>query len=358
MYEKRCSRSVKVGNVIIGGGAPISVQSMTNTDTLDIEATYMQAMRLCEAGCDIIRITAPSVDSVRTFEVLKSRGITAPLVADVHFDYKIALALAEIGVDKIRINPGNIGDESRVRAVAEACKRGGIPIRIGVNSGSVERYILAKHGGPTPEALVESALYHASLLEKYDFHDIVLSVKASTVPDMIAANRLLAEKTDYPIHLGVTEAGGGSSALIKSAIGIGTVLSEGIGDTVRVSLTDDPIEEIGAAREILSSIGLNSMPHMDIVSCPTCGRTKIDLISLLREFKERAAQEGLTSLPVRVALMGCIVNGPGEARECDLGIAGGNGEGLLFKKGEIIRKVPEDKLIDALIDELALMKKE
>ena len=358
MYGRRHTRSVKAGGVVIGAGAPISIQSMTNTDTLDIEATYAQAMRLAEAGCDILRITAPDLESVRTFEVLKARGVPMPLVADVHFDYKIALALAESGVDKIRINPGNIGDERRVRAVAEACAKGGIPIRIGVNSGSVERVILEKHGGPTPAALVESALYHASLLEACDFGDIVLSVKASTVPDMIEANRLLAAGTEYPIHLGVTEAGGGSSAVVKSSIGIGALLAEGIGDTIRVSLTDDPVAEIRAAREILSALRLDPRPRMDIVSCPTCGRTKIDLISLLSDFKARAEREGLMELPVRVALMGCVVNGPGEARECDIGIAGGRGEGLLFKGGEIIRKIPEDKLVDALVDELIRMKNE
>ena len=329
---------------------------MTNTDTHDIEATYAQVMRLSQAGCDIVRITAPDIESVKTFDILKARGVTVPLVADVHFNYKIALALTECGVDKIRINPGNIGDIEKVRLVAEASKRAGIPIRIGVNSGSVEKHLLEKHGSPTPMALVESALYHASLLEECDFRDIVLSVKASSVPEMIEANRILANKTDYPIHLGVTEAGGGTTAVVKSSIGIGALLSEGIGDTVRVSLTDDPVAEVAAAREILGALRLDRRPHMDIVSCPTCGRTKIDLISLLADFKSRADALGLMDMPVRVALMGCVVNGPGEARECDIGIAGGSGEGLLFRKGEIIKKVSEDKLVDALIDELIFMK--
>ena len=356
MVKRRDSRALEVGGVVIGGGAPISIQSMTNTDTHDVEATYSQVSRLAEAGCDIVRITAPDLESVRTFELLKSRGVAIPLVADVHFNYKIALALAECGVDKIRINPGNIGDDEKVRLVAEACRKNRVPIRIGVNSGSVEKGILARYGGPTPEALVESALYHASLLERFDFNDIAISVKASCVPDMIAANRLLAERTSYPIHLGVTEAGGGNTALVKSSIGIGTLLAEGIGDTVRVSLTDDPVEEIRAAKDILSALGLDKNPGMDIVSCPTCGRTKINLISLLADFRRRAEAEGLLSLPCKVALMGCVVNGPGEARECDLGIAGGEGEGLLFKKGEIIRKLPEGELIDALIAELLALK--
>lgn len=358
MVSRREGRSIKVGNTVIGGGAPISIQSMTNTDTHDIEATYAQVMRLAEAGCDIVRITAPDMESVRTFEVLKSRGVPVPLVADIHFNADIAVALASSGIDKIRINPGNIGSEERVRAVAEACRAGGVPIRIGVNSGSVERSILARHGGPTPMALVESALYHASLLEKYDFRDIVLSVKASGVTEMIEANRILAKRTDYPIHLGVTEAGGGSTALVKSAVGIGTLLAEGIGDTVRVSLTDDPIEEVGAAKEILGALKLDKNAGMDIISCPTCGRTKINLISMLSEFKARAGELKLLSMPCKVALMGCVVNGPGEARECDVGIAGGIGEGLLFKRGEIVKKLPEGELVDALIDELLRMREE
>lgn len=325
---------------------------MTNTDTHDIDATYDQVMRLAEAGCDIVRITAPDLDSVKTFEALISRGVKTPLVADIHFNHEIAIAVAESGASKIRINPGNIGDDDKVGRVVEACKRASVPIRIGVNSGSLEKHILAKYGSPTPEALAESALYHASLLEKFDFYDTVISVKASNVPDMIKANRILAERTDYPLHLGVTEAGGGTSAIVKSSIGIGALLCEGIGDTVRVSLTDDPVEEVYAAREILRAVGLAKDPGLDIVSCPTCGRTKINLIGLLAEFKERVKLEGLDKLNIKVALMGCAVNGPGEAREADLGIAGGNGEGLLFRHGVIIRKVDEDKLIDALIEEM------
>lgn len=353
--QRRNSRTVRVGGTVIGGGSRITVQSMTNTDTHDIDATYSQVMRLAEAGCDIVRITAPDLKSVRTFEALKARGVTVPLVADIHFNHEIAIAAAESGVDKIRINPGNIGSDERVERVVRACQKYGVPIRIGVNSGSLEKSILEKHGSPTPEALAESAMYHASLLEKFDFRDIVLSVKASSVPNMIEANRILAARTDYPLHLGVTEAGGGSSAIVKSSIGIGTLLSEGIGDTVRVSLTDDPIEEIYAAREILGAIGLLENPGMNIISCPTCGRTKIDLIRLLAEFKKRARDEGFDRKNISVALMGCVVNGPGEAREADVGIAGGNGEGLIFKKGEILRKTDEASLIDELIKEIRLL---
>lgn len=355
-FERRYSRSVKVGDVIIGGTAPISVQSMTNTDTMDMEATYAQVVRLAEAGCDIVRITAPSVESVKTFEYIRARGVKIPLVADIHFNHKIAIAAIEAGVDKIRINPGNIGGDENVRKVVEAAKKYGVPIRIGVNSGSLEKHILEKHGAPTPMALVESALYHASLLERFDYRDIVLSVKASSAMGMIEANRLLAARCDYPLHLGVTEAGGGDAALVKSSVGIGSLLALGIGDTVRVSLTDDPAEEIGAAREILSALGLNPKPKMDIIACPTCGRTKINLISLLAEFKRRIKEEGLECLPLKVALMGCVVNGPGEARECDIGIAGGNGEGLLFKRGEIVKKVKECDLINTLIEEIRKMK--
>ncbi len=351
-FDRRRTRQVYVGGVGIGSDSPISIQSMTNTDTHDIDATYTQVMRLAEAGCDIVRITAPDIESVKTFEALRARGVRIPLVADIHFNHEIAVAVSEAGVSKIRINPGNIGSDENVRRVVDACKKASVPIRIGVNSGSLEKHILTKYGAPTPAALAESALYHAALLEKFDFNDIIISVKASTVSDMIAANRILAEKTSYPLHLGVTEAGGGSSAIVKSSIGIGALLSEGIGDTVRVSLTDDPVEEVYAAKEILKAVGLAKDPGMDIVSCPTCGRTKIDLIGLLADFKYRAHAEGLDKLNIKVALMGCVVNGPGEAREADLGIAGGKGEGLIFRKGEIIRKVDESHLIDELIKEI------
>ena len=356
-FERKKTREVNIGGVRIGNGNPIAVQSMTNTDTHDMEATLGQVRALAEAGCDIVRITAPDEESARTFSYLKEHGVTLPLVADIHFNHKIALSCIENGVDKIRINPGNIGSREGVRAVAEAAGMNGVPIRIGVNSGSLESHLLKKYGAPTPEALAESALYHASLLEEFDFNDIVLSVKASTVSDMIAANRILAERTDYPLHLGVTEAGGGDEALVKSSVGIGALLAEGIGDTVRVSLTDDPVKEIYAARGILSSLGLLKSPGMDIVSCPTCGRTKIDLIKLTEDFKSRVRAEGLDKINIKVALMGCAVNGPGEAREADIGIAGGDGEGLLFRRGEIIRKIKEDKLIDELIEQIKTFKK-
>lgn len=354
-YYRRPSRQVRVGNTLIGGGSPITVQSMTNTDTHDIEATYRQVISLCRAGCDIIRITAPDVESVNTFKVLRERGIDIPLVADIHFDYKIALAAVKAGVDKIRINPGNIGSEEKISEVVRACREYSVPIRIGVNSGSLEPSILKKYGSPTAEALAESAIRHADILRERDFSDIIISVKSSDVQTMIRANRILAERTDCPLHLGVTEAGARERALIKSSIGVGTLLSEGIGDTIRVSLTDDPTREISAARAILDSLDLSEMRGMDIISCPTCGRTKIDLISLLSEFEERVRAEGLERKNIKVALMGCAVNGPGEAREADIGIAGGIGEALLFKKGEIVRKIKEDSLLDALIDEIRAM---
>lgn len=354
-FNRKNTRKIKVGKLYIGGDAPITVQSMTNTDTHDIDATERQVRALLERGCDIVRITAPDIEAARTFRALKERGIDAPLVADVHFDYRIAVACAEAGADKIRINPGNIGSQDNVRAVVRACAEGGVPIRIGVNSGSLEKEILKKYGKPSAEALAESALYHASLLEKEGFFDIILSVKASSVPEMIKANRILRDSTDYPLHLGVTEAGGGESAIVKSSVGIGALLAEGIGDTVRVSLTADPCDEIPVAREILKSLGLLPSSGMDIVSCPTCGRTRVDLISIVNDFKSRARERGLDKLNIKVAIMGCAVNGPGEAREADIGIAGGKGEALLFKKGEIIRKISEDRLIDELISEIKSM---
>lgn len=352
---RRQSRAVQVGSLTIGGSSPISVQSMTNTDTHDVEATYNQVLRLAEAGCDVVRITAPDIESVNTFRLLRERGITIPLVADIHFDYKIAIAAAEAGVDKIRINPGNIGSRDKIREVVRACREYSVPIRIGVNSGSLEESILKKYGSPTADALAESALYHASLLREFDFEDIIISVKSSDAQTMIAANRILAERCDYPLHLGVTEAGARERALIKSSIGVGTLLAEGIGDTIRISLTDDPVEEIRAARAILDALSLSDKRSMDIISCPTCGRTKIDLISLLSEFESRVKQEGLENKSIKVALMGCAVNGPGEAREADIGIAGGKGEALLFKRGEIIKKIKEDSLIDTLIEEIKRM---
>ena len=352
---RRKTRAIMVGGVGIGGEYPISVQSMTNTDTHDAEATYRQVKALADAGCDIVRITAPDEESVKTFTELKSRKITVPLVADIHFNYKIAVLAAQAGVDKIRINPGNIGSKEKIAEVVRACKERRVPIRIGVNSGSLEESILKKYGSPTAEALAESALYHASLLEDLDFHNIAISVKSSDVMTMIRANRILAERTSYPLHLGVTEAGARERALVKSSIGVGALLSEGFGDTVRVSLTDDPVTEVESAKMILASLGLTEKGGMDIVSCPTCGRTKIDLIGISAEFERRVKAEGLDKKNLKVALMGCAVNGPGEAREADIGIAGGDGVGLLFKRGEIIRKIDEKSLLDELIAEIRKM---
>lgn len=353
-YRRRTAR-LAVGNIAIGGDSPVTVQSMTNTDTMDIEATYNQIVRLREAGCDIVRLAVPTVEAAQTFSELKRRDVGIPLVADIHFDYKIALAAAKAGADKIRINPGNIGSRDRILEVVKACKYYNLPIRIGVNSGSLEKHILKKHGSPTAEALAESALYHAGLLEELDFSNIAISVKASSVSNMIEANRILAERTGYPLHLGVTEAGARLGAVVKSSVGIGALLAEGIGDTVRVSLTDEPEEEVRVAREILKSLGISRRAGMDIVSCPTCGRTKIRLIELCREFERRAAEEGLLDKNIKVALMGCVVNGPGEAREADIGIAGGIGEGLLFKKGETVRKIKEEALVEELILEIKKM---
>ena len=352
---RRKTKAITVGSLGIGGEYPLTVQSMTNTDTHDVEATYDQVRRLSDAGCDIVRITAPDEESVKTFSELKARGITTPLVADIHFNYKIAVMAARAGVDKIRINPGNIGSKDKVFEVVRACKEYNVPIRIGVNSGSLEESILKKYGSPTAEALAESALYHAGLLEELDFHNIAISVKSSDVYTMISANRILAERTSYPLHLGVTEAGARERALVKSSIGVGTLLAEGIGDTLRVSLTDDPVCEVESARSILSALCLTENREIDIVSCPTCGRTKIDLISLSREFESRVKASGLDKKNIKVALMGCAVNGPGEAREADIGIAGGDSCGLLFKRGEIIRKIDEKSLLDELIAEIEKM---
>ena len=349
---RRAAREIRIGGVAIGGQNPIAVQSMTNTDTLDIAATTAQVRALADAGCDIVRITAPTVEAAKTFAAVKEAGITVPLVAVIHFDYRVALACVDAGIDKIRINPGNIGDDDRVKAVADACRTHHVPIRIGVNGGSLEKEILAKYGAPTAEALAESALYHASLLERFDFDDIVLSVKSSDVAAMAAANAILAEKTDYPLHIGVTEAGGGRMGLIKGAVGIGGTLLRGIGDTVRVSLTENPVEEVAAAHDILFALGFDTKKRLNIVSCPTCGRTKIDLIALSHAFEEAAAAAGILDKPITVALMGCVVNGPGEAREADIGIAGGKGEAVLIRRGEIVGKLGEDEIIPRLIEEI------
>ena len=338
---------VTAGNVKIGSNAKISVQSMLNVPAEDIENSVKQAIALEKAGCDIVRAAIPNKEAVKLIPAIKE-AVNIPLVADIHFDYRLALEAVEAGIDKIRINPGNIGSDDRVKAVAKACAAKNIPIRIGVNSGSLEKEILNKYGSPTAEALCDSALYHASLLEKFDFNDIVLSMKSSTVSTMVKAYELAASKCDYPLHLGVTEAGTERMGIIKSAAGIGSLLIHGIGDTIRVSLTADPVREIYAAKDILKSLDIDKS-GVQFVSCPTCGRTKIDLISLANEVQERLRD---CKQNIKVAVMGCVVNGPGEAREADYGIAGGDGMGLVFKKGEILYKVSEDKLVDALIEEI------
>lgn len=347
---RRKTRQVRAGNVLIGSGAPVTIQSMLNVLASDAEGNVRQAVALEKAGCEIVRMSVPNQEAVRSFAKVRE-NISIPLVADIHFDYRMALESVAAGADKIRINPGNIGDESRVKKVVDACRTAGVPIRIGVNSGSVEKEILAKHGGPTPQALVDSALHHAAILEKFDFYDIVISIKSSSVPDMVQAYRLAAEQCDYPLHLGVTEAGTAHMGLIKSAAGIGALLLDGIGDTIRVSLTADPVQEVYAGHDILNAIGLRT-DRPQLVSCPTCGRTKIDIISIANEVEKRLAD---CHKPIKVAVMGCVVNGPGEAREADIGIAGGDGNGLIFKKGEILRKVPEDQIVDELMKEIEKM---
>ena len=336
-----------VGNVPVGGGAPVSIQSMCSTKTDDVTATVDQIHRLEAAGCEIVRVAVPDLAAAKAIGAIRSR-IHVPLVADIHFDYKLALECAGQGVDKIRINPGNIGSKERVKAVVDACRAGHIPIRIGVNGGSLEKELRRKYGGVTPEALVESAMGHVALLEEFDFHDICISVKCSSVPVNIAAYRLLSERCDYPLHLGVTEAGTPAMGIIKSAMGIGGLLCMGIGDTIRVTLTADPVEEIAAAKRILQAAGLRQ-EGPNLIACPTCGRTRIDLIPMAQEVERRLA--GCTK-PITVAVMGCAVNGPGEAAGADVGIAGGDGEGLLFAHGKVLRKVPQEKLVDALMAEI------
>ncbi len=348
--KRRNCKTVYAGNLAIGGTAPISVQSMLNVPAEDITGSVRQAVALEQAGCQMVRAAIPNMEAVALIPAIK-QSVSIPLVADIHFDYRLALAAVDAGVDKIRINPGNIGGKERVRAVAKACQSRGIPIRIGVNSGSLEKELLAKYGSPTPEALCESALYHASLLEEFDFTDIVISIKSSNVDTMIQSYQLVAEQCSYPLHLGVTEAGTERMGIIKSAIGIGSLLQQGIGDTIRVSLTADPVREIGAGKDILKGLDLLES-GVQLIACPTCGRTKIDLIGLAQQVEERLQKE---SRPLKVAVMGCVVNGPGEAREADIGIAGGNGEGLLFKKGKVIRKVKEEELVDALMQEIERM---
>lgn len=343
----KTSKKIMVGNVPVGGGSPVTVQSMLNVPSTDLAGSVRQAVELEKAGCQIIRAAIPNREAVQLIPAIK-QAVSVPLVADIHFDYRLALESVAAGIDKIRINPGNIGADDRVKAVADACRAKNIPIRIGVNSGSLEKEILAKYGGPTPEALVESALYHASLLEKFDFDQIVLSIKSSSVDTMIRAYELAAQQCDYPLHLGVTEAGTERMGLIKSAVGIGSLLQRGIGDTIRVSLTADPVQEVRAGFDILKALDMQ-VGGVQFVSCPTCGRTRIPLIQIANEVEKRLAG---CKKNIKVAVMGCAVNGPGEAREADIGIAGGDGVGLIFKKGEIVRKVPEDQLVESLMEEI------
>ena len=341
------TRKVRIGDVWVGGGSPIRIQSMTNTRTEDVDATVAQILRLEQAGCEIIRCTVPSLEAAQALARIKEQ-IHIPLVADIHFDYKMALAAIENGADKIRINPGNIGGPDKVGAVVKAAKERNIPIRVGVNSGSLEKELLEKYGGVTAEGIVESALDKVHMIEQQGYDNLVISIKSSDVLMCIKAHELLAERTRYPLHVGITEAGTVQSGSIKSAIGLGLILNQGIGDTVRVSLTGDPVEEIRAAKLILRTLGLKK-GGIEVVSCPTCGRTNIDLIGLAAKVEKLVEDY---PLDIKVAVMGCAVNGPGEAREADIGIAGGQGEGLLIKKGEIVRKVPEEQLLDVLKDEL------
>ena len=345
--QRKITRQIHIGAVAIGGGAPVSVQSMTNTKTQDAQATVRQIEALAAAGCDIVRLAVPDKEAAANMGRIKAQT-TVPLVADIHFDYRLALQAIEQGIDALRLNPGNIGGAENVRRVAEAAKARGIPIRIGVNAGSLDKRLLAKYGGVTAEALVESALEHVRLLEEQDFHDMKISLKAHDVPLTLAAYRLMSERCDYPLHLGITEAGTVRSGIIKSAVGIGALLAEGIGDTLRVSLTGDPIVEVRVAREILKSLGLRDYGPT-LISCPTCGRTAIDLPSIAERVEERLS--GIAR-PIHVAVMGCVVNGPGEARGADVGIAGGKGVGLVFRKGEVVRQVKEEELVEELFREI------
>ena len=343
--KRKETKQIMVGGVPVGGGAPVSIQSMLNTRTTDVEGSLRQIRALAAAGCEIARLAVPDMQAAEAFgEICKASPL--PLVADIHFDYRLAIRAAENGAAKIRINPGNIGGEDRVKAVVEACGARHIPIRIGVNGGSLEPRLLEKYGRPTPEALVESAFGHIALLEKYNFHDICVSMKSSSVPLMIEAYRLFSERSDYPLHVGVTETGTERMGTIKSAMGIGALLCQGIGDTMRVSLTADPVREVLAAKDILKAAGLRK-DGVNIIACPTCGRTRIDLIGLANQVEQALAD---CKKPLTVAVMGCVVNGPGEAREADIGIAGGDGCGILFVKGKQLKKLPYDELLPALLD--------
>ena len=347
MIKRKKTRQIHIGPVAIGGGAPISVQSMTNTKTTDTEATVAQIRALQAAGCDIVRLAVPDMDAAKNLgNIIKQ--VRVPLIADIHFDYKLAIEAIHQGISALRLNPGNIGGEEKVRAVVREAKAAQIPIRIGVNAGSLDKKILAQYGGITPEAMVASAMEHVHILEAQDFYDMKISLRAHDVPLTLAAYRLMSETCDYPLHLGITEAGTVNTGIIKSAVGIGALLAEGIGDTLRVSLTGDPVVEVRVANEILKSLGLKEYGPT-LVACPTCGRTSIDLPAIAAQVEKKLA--GMTD-PIEVAVMGCVVNGPGEARGADVGIAGGKGEGLIFRKGEIIRKVPEDQLVSELFKEI------
>lgn len=345
--KRKITRQIKIGDIAIGGGAPICVQSMTNTKTHDVASSVRQIQRLVDAGCDIVRLAVPDMEAAVALKKIKEL-VDVPLVADIHFDYRLALAAIESGIDALRLNPGNIGDTERVEAVVKAAKTRHIPIRIGVNAGSLDKALLAKYGRPTAEAMVESAMQHIAILERLDFYDTKISLKAHDVPLTIAAYQLMSETTDYPLHLGITEAGTVNSGIIKSSVGIGALLAQGIGDTFRISLTGDPVEEVKVANQILKSLNLREYGP-SLVSCPTCGRCNIDLAQIATQVEEKLAS---IKKPIRVAVMGCVVNGPGEAREADVGIAGGKKEGLVFKKGEIIRKVPEECLVEELFKEI------
>ncbi|MHB8157737.1 MAG: flavodoxin-dependent (E)-4-hydroxy-3-methylbut-2-enyl-diphosphate synthase [Desulfocucumaceae bacterium] len=345
--KRNTTRPIKIGPVQIGGGAPVSVQSMTNTDTRDVASTVAQINELAGAGCEIVRLAVPDQESAAALGAVKKQ-VSVPLIADIHFDYRLALRSVESGVDGLRINPGNIGGKEKVRAVVEACRERNIPIRIGVNAGSLEKDLLEKYGGPEPGAMVESALGHIRLLEEFNFREIKVSLKSSDVPTMLEAYRLLAEQVEYPLHVGVTEAGTVRSGTVKSAVGIGALLSMGIGDTIRVSLTGHPVHEVRVGYEILKTLGLRRR-GIELISCPTCGRTRIDIISIANRVEDLLAN---VEVPLKVAVMGCVVNGPGEARHADVGIAGGKGEGLIFREGQVVRRVPEERLVDELIKEV------
>ena len=348
--KRKMTREINIGGVKIGGNNPIAIQSMCNTDTRDVKSTVEQIKKLEKAGCEIIRVAVPDMQAAECIRDIKN-SIDIPLVADIHFDYRLALKCMDNGIDKIRINPGNIGSADRVKQVADMAKKNHIPIRVGVNSGSLEKELVEKYGGVTPQGLVESALGHVKLLEQNDFYDTAISIKASNVPFSIEVYELLSNTVDYPLHVGITEAGTVWGGTIKSAVGIGAILSRGIGDTIRVSLTGDPVEEIYAAKEILKDLNLRKF-GVEFISCPTCGRTSINLIKIANEVESKIKD---IDKNIKVAVMGCAVNGPGEAREADIGIAGGHGEGLIFKKGEILRKVPEEKLVDELLKEISLL---